>query len=71
MGNRCSGFHSEYDVCSGTSGQFPMPADKIGMEVSFDNVFDLQVMRGRFFNVMIDVTLRIHDGAFALRRNQI
>src|SRR2546422_8033624 len=62
---------AENDLCAGARGQFAMTADKISMQVSFDNVFDLQIPGGGFLDVLIDIALRVDDCSFATRADQI
>ena len=52
---------------SGAGGQFTMAANKISVKVSFDDVFNLEVLRGRFFDVFIDIALRVNNGGFTVK----
>src|ERR1700681_2317330 len=56
---------------AGSRGQLAMPADKISVKVSFYYVFDLEILRGGFIEILVDIALRIDDHGFAIRTNQI
>ena len=43
-----------------------MAADEIRMQMRFDDVLDLKVLRLRFFDVLIDIALRIDNRRFAV-----
>jgi hypothetical protein len=38
--------------------------------VRFNDVFDFQILRVCFFDVLIDIALRIDDGGFTVRADQ-
>jgi hypothetical protein len=42
---------------AGTSRKFAMPADEIRMQVSFNDVFYFEILRGSFFEILIDIAL--------------
>src|SRR5215510_2088101 len=48
-----------------------MTADEVRMQVCLNDVFDFQILRRRFFDVLIDVALRIDNGGFAIRADQV
>jgi hypothetical protein len=64
-----SGFFTEYDLCAGARRQFAVSANEIRMQMSFNDVLDFQVLRRRFFDVPIDIALRIDNGCFTVRAN--
>ncbi len=43
-----------------------MPADKIRVQVCFDDVFYLEILRLGFVEILIDVALRIYYHGFAV-----
>jgi hypothetical protein len=43
-----------------------MAADEVCMQMSFDDVLDSEVLRGRFFDVLIDVALGIDNRCFTV-----
>src|SRR5258707_8513031 len=69
--DRGSGFLAENDFRAGARRKFAMPADKVRMQVSFDYVLDLEIVRGCFVDVLIDIALWIYDYTFAIRADQI
>src|SRR6185369_6129468 len=48
-----------------------MPADKVRVQVSLDYVFDREPIRRCFFEILIDITLRIDHRSLTLRPNQV
>ena len=66
-----AGFLAKNNFGSGFVGEFAMAADKIGMQMSFDDVLDSQILRVGFFDVLIDIALRIDNGCFTIRSDQI
>ncbi len=50
---------------------FLMAANEISVQVRFDYVFDFEPLRRSFFQILIDITLRIDDDCLAIRPNQI
>src|SRR5712692_1614457 len=67
----CSCFITEDDFSSGARRQLAMTAHEVRMQMSLDDVLDLEILSFRFFNVLIDVALRIDDSGFAFRSDQI
>ncbi len=67
----CAGFFAENDFRPGSFGQLAMAAHKVSMQVCFDDVLNLQTLRRRFIDVLIDIALRIDDGGFTVRANQV
>ena len=61
-----AGSRAEIDVRSGAFRQFAMSRNEVGMEVSLDDVFDLQILAGCRFEVDIHIALGIDDGCNAL-----
>jgi hypothetical protein len=59
-------FAAKNDLCAGTRGEFAMPADEVGVQVSFNDVFDREILARRFVDVLIDVALWIDDGGLAV-----
>jgi hypothetical protein len=50
------------DQRPGGGGQLEVTAQKVGVDVGFDDPFDAQAMFGRFAQVVIDVATRVdHD----------
>jgi hypothetical protein len=64
-------FGAEDDLCAGALRQFVVAADKIGVKVSLDYVLDFQPESLGFFNVLVDVALRVYDRGLAVGANQI
>ena len=48
-----------------------MATHKVRVQVRFDDVLDLQSLCFRFLDVLINVSLRIDNGSYALRTNQV
>src|SRR5258708_12032096 len=71
MRNRGLCLRTKNDFRSGTLLKLAMPADKIRVQVRFDDVFNFQILRGCFVHVLIDVALRIYYRGFTCRANQI
>jgi hypothetical protein len=46
-------------------------ANEIRVQMGLNDVFDLQVLRRCFFDVLIDVTLRVHHGGFTVCAEQV
>ena len=44
-------------------GEFAMAADEIRVQVRLDHILDLEILRRGFFDVLIDVALRITTAA--------
>jgi len=57
--------------CAGAGCEFLVPADKVGVKMSLDNVFDGELSSCRFVNVFINVTLRIDNRSLSIRTNQV
>src|SRR2546430_2475168 len=68
---RCSGLFAENDLSAGFLSKLAVTADKVCMQVRFDDVLDLQVLRFSFLDVLIDVALRIDNDRFTIRSDQI
>jgi len=66
-----TGPRSQIDTRSGAFRQFAMSRNEVGMNVSFDDVFDLHVFGRCRVEVDVHVALGIDDGCHALRRNHI
>ncbi len=66
MRNRRLSLCAKNDFRSGSSRQLAMTADKIRVQVRFDHVFDLQILRGSFVQVLVDVALRIYYRSFSV-----
>ena len=58
-------FLAKDNLGAGSGRQFLMAADEVRVQVRFDDVLDLEILRRRFFDVLVDVTLRIDDRGFA------
>ena len=67
----CVGSRSEIDFRPGTRGKLMMAGYKIGVAVSLDNIFDNQTVRLGFFNIDVDIPLRINDRGFRARPYQV
>src|SRR5438309_11903006 len=62
---------AENNLRAGTCGELAMTADEIRVKVGFDYVLYFEVLSGGFVQVLIDVALRIDDGSFTFRADQI
>jgi hypothetical protein len=62
---------AEIDACSGAFGKFVMARDKIGVQVSLDNMLDIPPVAGCRLKVYINIPLRIDDGGNALRAHRV
>jgi hypothetical protein len=56
---------AENDFRASFIGQLPMPTDKVGVQMCFDNVLDPEILRFGFFDVLVNVALRIDNRGFA------
>ena len=59
-GNGRIGSGAQVDFRAGFGGQFHVAADEIGVQVSFDDVLDLEPLRAGFVEIKRDVALRVH-----------
>ncbi len=71
MSESHTGLFTKDDFRSRARGQFAMSADKIRVQVRLDHVFDLEFVRGRFVDILIDVALWIYHYGFTVRADQI
>src|ERR1700741_1889228 len=62
---------AENNLSASALRQFTMAADEISVQVSFDNVFNFEPMRGRFVDVFTHVALWIDYRPLACRTNQV
>src|SRR6185503_15177035 len=65
------GLFTEDDLRARAGGELLVTADEIGVQVGFDDVLDLEPVRGGFGEIFIHVSLRIDDGGFAIRADQV
>src|SRR5215831_9018866 len=61
----------KHNICPGAGREFPMAADKIGVQMRFNNVFDLQTLGGGFTEILLHIALWIHHRGFAVSPNEI
>jgi hypothetical protein len=54
------------DLRAGACRNFPMTADEVGVQVRLDHVLDLQSLRIRFLDVLINIALRIDNRSITL-----
>jgi hypothetical protein len=54
------------DLRAGAGGEFLVSGDKVGVEVTLENVADLEALLIGRFEIKINITLRIDDRSFAL-----
>jgi hypothetical protein len=62
----CAGLSAENDFGAGLVGQLSMTANKISVEVRFNDVLDLELLRVCFFDVLVYIALRIDYCGFAV-----
>src|SRR6266404_4827139 len=67
----CPGLLAKNDFSSCFVSELAMTADKVCMQVCFDYVLDLEVLRVSLLDVLIDIALRIDDRSFTIRSDQI
>src|SRR5215472_4703497 len=61
----------KHNVRPGTGREFPMAADKIRVQMRFNDVFDLQTLGGGFTEILLHIALWIHHCGFAVSPNKI
>src|SRR5882724_1883853 len=66
-----AGLFAEDDLSASASSEFAMAADEISMQMRFDDVLDLEILRPRFVDVLIDIGLRIDNRGFAVGTDQV
>ena len=66
MRNRGFGSLPKNDFGAGARCEFAMTADEIRMQMSLNDVFNLEILRPGFLNILIDVALRIDDRRFTI-----
>jgi hypothetical protein len=62
---------AEYNVRPGACRELPMAAHKIGVEMRFNNVLDLETVGRGFLEILLDIALGIHHSGFAVSANQV
>ena len=70
-GNAAPGPGPEVDLRPGALGQLAVAAHEVGVEVRLDDVPDLEALRARLVEVLVDVPARIHDRGLAVRPDQV
>ncbi len=68
--SRLSGF-ADIDGCAGAGGQFLMAGNEVGVQMSFEDVANLQILFLRGFEIDLNIALRIDDDRFALGPEQV
>src|SRR6266699_5205674 len=71
MRKRGAGFRAKDNFSASSSCQLTMSADKIRVQVGLNHVLDLEALRGRLVNILIDVALRIDYRGLAVRADQV
>jgi hypothetical protein len=71
MRKACMSLGANVDLRAGPGGEFFVSGDKVGVEVSLENVADLEALLFGRFEIKIDIALRIDDRSFALGPNHV
>jgi hypothetical protein len=66
-----AGAVAEHNVRPGACREFPMTAYKIGVQMRFNDVLDLETMGRSFLEILLDIALRIHHSGFAVSPNEV
>src|SRR6185369_5973478 len=66
-----TGLSTKDDSCSGSFCEFVMSTYKVGVQVCFDDVLDLELVYVCLVDVIVNVALRINNRSFSVRTNQI
>src|SRR6185295_2101284 len=66
-----AGLLAKNDLCAGARRELAMTADKISVQMSFDDVLDLQAPDFSLFKILLDIALRIDHGGLTLRSDQV
>src|SRR5262249_10299761 len=61
----------EHNVRPGAGREFPMAADKIGVQMRFNDIFDLQTLGGGFTEILLYIALWIYHRGLAVSPNEI
>ena len=61
----CAGVRAQVNLCAGSFGQFVVPGDEVGMDVSLDDMPDLPALVCGCGQVNIHVTLRVNNDCHA------
>ena len=62
---------AEHNGRPGAGRELPMTAHKIGVQMRFNNVPDLETVGRGCLEILLDITLRIHHRGFAVSPNQV
>ena len=62
---------AQIDFRAGLGCELNMAANEIGMQVSFNDVLDLEPLRAGFVQIERDVALRVHHAGHALRPQHV
>src|SRR5580704_2974598 len=62
---------SDIDARARTFGKFVVPGDEVGVQVSFDDVLDLQALFGGEIDVKVDVALGVYDSRDSSGTDQV
>ena len=60
---------NNFGACS--CSEFVVTAYEVGVKMSLDDVFDLEMLRGGFSDVFIDIALRIDHNSLAVGADEI
>ena len=71
MRKRGAGPRAHVDLRARSRRQFVVPGNEVGVQVRFDHVSDAQAVLARFFDVKLDVTLRVHHRGHTVRTNHV
>jgi hypothetical protein len=66
-----AGTVAEHNVRPGACREFPMAAHKIGVQMRFNNVCDLETLGRGFLEILLDIALGIHHSRFTVSPNQV
>ena len=62
---------ADVDLGAGAGGKFFVSGDKIGVEVSLENVADLEALLIGRLEIKINIALRIDDRSYAVGPNHV
>jgi hypothetical protein len=71
MRKRCAGLAPEDDVSASARSKLAMPAHEVGVKVGLDDVPDLEALRFRLGDVLIDIALWVDHCRFTIRAYQV
>src|SRR5262249_6617085 len=71
MGQISAGLFHKNDLGPGTSGQFAVTTHEIGMQMSFNDVLDGEIIGRCFLDVLVDIALGIDNHGFTFRADEI